>query len=94
MTDEPKKVRPPLFYDVPSNTKPAKCKSCDATIYFVPGKKAGSLVPVRCDVEGGRPPFHVIPGQMDLLGEPATPQVGRGLSHFADCPDAARFRRD
>lgn len=83
MNDKPigthagKPRRPPQFFDVPAGTAARKCDGCSAVIYMVP--TARSRMPVRCDVEGGRPPNNR--------------EAGRGLSHFADCPGANDFRR-
>ena len=71
--------RPPLFYHVPAQTEPAKCKYCPALIYWVltPKKKH---MPVDCHAgEGCLPPTSERPGS--------------GIAHWGTCPNAAQARK-
>lgn len=69
--------RAAIFYTVPAGELAQQCKKCPATIYFVP--TARSVMPVRCDVEGGIAPTPKEPG--------------RGAPHWADCPHAKQFKK-
>ncbi len=61
---------------------------------FVVHPTTGRMHPVDCDVEGGEEPSaHKDPRQLDAFDDRATAHDGRGVSHFATCPDAATFRR-
>jgi hypothetical protein len=71
------------FFDVPATTRQERCRSCHAPIYWI-RTLGGKLMPVDCAVEGGAPPVHNPPW-------PALP--GRGVSHFATCPEADRWRK-
>lgn len=75
-----KAPRAPHFFDVPAGTPSVPCtgRHCDARIYKVFSPGTGTSNPIRCDVVGGE--------------LPTADRPGRGLSHFADCPDAAQFR--
>jgi hypothetical protein len=66
--------------EVPAGTQPGECRStnCRATIYWVLTGN-GKRMPVDCDVPGG--------------AEPTARESGQGVSHFATCADANRFRR-
>jgi hypothetical protein len=67
------------FIPIPRGTKPGKCKSCPATIYWAPHPTSGNIHPVSvADAES------VLPTETNS---------GQGLSHFADCPGAAKHRR-
>lgn len=81
-TVSPEPVKGPWF-DVPAGTPPAECKSCHAEVYWIV-TAAGKRMPVDVEVEGGRSPFKGVPGD----GE----QDGRGISHFATCPDRDKWR--
>lgn len=74
-------TRAPQFFTVPPGTKASQCRSCRATIYWIE-LPSGKRMPVDCDVDGGQKPD----------ASSLTPD-GTGVSHFATCPDAARFRR-
>lgn len=73
-----KAKRAPNFFEIPVGTPPKRCDRCPATIYFI-HTKSGKRMPVRADLEGCKPPVGDV--------------KGRGLSHFADCPAAAHFRK-
>lgn len=72
------------WFDVPAGTRQAQCGSCQAPIYWIETAR-GKRMPVDCDVDGGRRPFTGVPGD----GE----RDGRGVSHFATCPNAEEHRR-
>lgn len=87
MSAEAKPAKGPQFFVVPARTPPAECRGCKATIYWIT-TEAGKAAPIDCDVEGGvRPSRSTAP----LGGVQYNP--GRGISHFATCPQAAGFRR-
>lgn len=86
-TRTPKAPKPPQFFEVPARTPRAECKGCRATIYWIT-TAAGKSAPIDCDVEGGVRPSS---GTAPLGGVQYFP--GRGVSHFATCPQAAGFRR-
>lgn len=66
---------------IPPGTAPSRCRSCGKTIYWV--KTAiGRTMPVS--VQADKPDHR----------EPTTSAEGHGVSHFADCPDANRWRKD
>lgn len=69
------------MFTVPRGTQPSECraKECRATIYWIK-TSAGKAMPVDCEVEGGQ--------------EPNAHEDGLGVSHFATCAAANRFRRD
>ena len=82
-------TRPPIFFSVPAATPQAECRSCRAPIYWII-TGAGHRMPIDCAVEGGSPPTdgRSVTGDQYL---PALP--GRGVSHFATCPNAAQHRQ-
>ena len=67
----------PFLFVIPRDTSPAPCKGCGAMVYWIRTRK-GKLMPVDTRVDGGL--------------EPMRDRDGRGLSHFATCPKADRFR--
>lgn len=90
MTLAPKNARAPRapqFFDVPARTRPAECKGCKSTVYWIV-TAAGKRMQVDCDVEGGVRPST---GSGTLGG--VEYYAGRGTSHFADCPMADSFRK-
>lgn len=72
------------WFTVPAGTPSAECRGCRQTVYWII-TEAGRRMPVNCDVPGGLRPVR--------FGGAAERDNGRGLSHFADCPQAARFRQ-
>lgn len=82
------------FITVPAGTKPTTCRgpNCHATMYWA--RDGGRAIPVDCDVEGGkRPSESAERGQLDAFSQTEAPVYdGKGVSHFATCPDADRFR--
>lgn len=71
------------FFEVPAGTRPAQCRSCLATIYWIE-TASGRRMPVDCEVDGGHTP-----------SEPRSRVSvdGTGVSHFATCPNADEHRR-
>lgn len=81
------------FYDVPPGTVVSTCAgkrkggACEKPVYWIeyPGKdrKTGKPKTVRnpidCSVPGGQVPTATL--------------AGRGVSHYATCPDTGSFRR-
>jgi hypothetical protein len=95
MTTKP--ARAPVFVVVPAGTRCSRCRgpNCTATIYWVRDPSTGRVSPIDCDVEGGKRPSDTKDfGQLDMLtGGEAEVFDGRGVSHFANCVDADRFRQ-
>lgn len=79
--------RPPQYFVVPPRTPAARCRGCDATIYWIT-TAAGNQMPVHCDVEGG-----VRPGSTGAPLGGIEYYAGRGISHFVNCPAAGNYRR-
>ena len=65
---------------IPSATRPVRC-TCGRTIYWILHPTTGRKHPVTIETDGGLPPTWF----------PAS--AGRGISHFADCPDAQKHRK-
>lgn len=73
-----------VHFPIPSGTPAAKCRglNCGRTIYHV-------LHPTT-----RRPhPVSVNPEKDPACVAPTATTPGLGISHFADCPDAAQFRK-
>lgn len=88
--------RAPQFYTVPAGTPSTRCKgpTCQATIFFITSPRSGRPLPIHCDVDGGRRPSMTNDrSQLDAFDGGAEIHDGRGVSHFADCPDAEPFQR-
>lgn len=71
----------PKTYVIPPATTKAACDTCRAPVYWIvtdAGKRMPASVNVALD------PTCIAP-------TPST--AGVGVSHFADCPDAAKHRR-
>jgi hypothetical protein len=86
--------RAPKLFAVPAGSKSTRCNgaTCTAEIYFVRNDRTGRMMPVHCDVEGGRRPSEKVdPAQLDAFGASAQERDGVGVSHFTDCPDANQF---
>lgn len=64
---------------IPKATKPGKCKSCPAVVYWAPHPSTGNIHPVSIADPDAK--------------APTDSEAGQGISHFADCPGAARHRR-
>lgn len=83
----------PRWETVPKGTAPSICTghrkpggSCRSEVFWIERAKirkgkpvpgATVRVPVNCDVPGGQRPDSM--------------QEGKGLTHYADCPDAEQF---
>lgn len=68
-------------FDVPADAKPMLCRSCGAMMYMV-RQPSGKLLPVDVLVEGG-----VMPRRAETVnGNGLEARVGRGVAHFATCP--------
>ena len=80
-------TKTPQFFEVPAGTPVGECRGCRAIVYWIV-TDANRRMPVHCDVEGGVRP-HRAP--TPISGE--TKVAGRGISHFVDCPVAAKFRK-
>jgi len=71
--------RPPVLYAVQAGARRSACRECGAAMAFVPGKKAGSYVPLSLDS-----PF----AERDEQGK-----VVAAASHYTDCPNPKRFSK-
>jgi hypothetical protein len=87
------------LFTVPAGTPAGKCRgpSCGAVIYWI--RINGVPMPVDCEpgnVTGCRRPSETKDtSQRDMFSSNGTAAVydGKGISHFANCPDAELFRR-
>jgi hypothetical protein len=70
----------PIFYAIPVGTPAAVCKNADCRnpIYYVLTGK-GARMPVDAEVEGGKPPTKMLPGQ--------------GVPHWGTCVGAKDFKK-
>jgi hypothetical protein len=89
----------PRWFKVPAGARSGTCSGlhCSATIYWILHPRTGRPHPIQCDLPGGARPSTCPEGavQGSLFGSAEAgeePRGGRGISHFEDCPDAARFR--
>lgn len=71
-------TRPPLLFDVPTETDQAACKWCGAPVYWILTRNKKKM-PVDCHAGIG-------------CQTPTSERVGRGVSHFATCPNVKRHR--
>lgn len=74
---------PTRYIGVPRGTPPRKCFRCPATIYLVKNPKTERRMPIDCEPYAKAPESRA----------PTSDQDGKGVSHFATCPEAASFRR-
>jgi hypothetical protein len=89
------------WFLVPAGTPASRCRgtarggSCSADIYFAENPKTGRLVPIDCDVPGGKRPGPALdPNQGDIFTGPAVePEHGKGVSHYLTCCDADLFAK-
>ena len=72
------------WFDVPSSTPASECRSCKAEVYWIV-TASGKRMPIECAVDGGLSPWKGVPGDGDM--------AGRGISHFATCPQAGTWRQ-
>ena len=73
--------RLPQLFVIPPATPTARCRSCNAVVYWV-RTPAGRLMPVSINT--------------DLAPECSAPTLtatGCGVAHWADCPTADQHRR-
>lgn len=63
---------------VPRDSQPSRCRGCGAVVYWITTPR-GKKMPVDTRAEGGLTPLP--------------DRDGRGVSHFATCPNAEAFRR-
>jgi hypothetical protein len=79
--------RAPTFYDIPIGSPTSTCKgpTCGETIYWVRNPKTGNRMPLSIAVPGGIAPSAGTPG------DDSTRFSGKGISHYANCPDASTF---
>lgn len=75
------------WFDVPAGTLESRCRSCRRVVFWIV-TDAGKRMPVDCDVAGGMPPAAADRGAL-----PSSLAAGRGVSHFATCPQAGTWRR-
>lgn len=102
MTTPAKPKREPAWLTVPAGTKAVPCKGaeqggkCAMPVYWIAHPRTGRPHPVDCiAVDGSVLPSAHAHGteQGDLLSDTFEPaRDGRGVSHWATCLDAARFR--
>lgn len=75
--------------------QPAKCRSCGADILWI-HSAAGNLMPLDAEpVANGN--IFVLDGKARFVSndlfEPMLPEGPRYQSHFASCPEAAKWRK-
>jgi hypothetical protein len=88
-------VTEPLI-PIPWDAAPTPCRGCGEEIYFVTDARTRRPHPVSVACTRCRPP-----AREQVERDPATGtehvlaerRDGRGVSHFANCPAADRFRR-
>ena len=76
------------MYTIPAGTEPSECRSCRQRIFWIehtPKPKRKSDVP--------RPKPLPISVKHALAIEPTKTTWGRGISHFADCPNGPHHRK-
>ena len=73
--------RLPQLFVIPPATPAARCRSCNAVVYWV-RTPAGRPMPVSVNTDVAAE-----------CVEPTMTTVGRGISHFADCPNASQHRK-
>ena len=86
----------PRMFSVPAGTPAAICRgpNCGRRIYFTVNPQTGRVVPIDCDVPGGRRPSETKDtGQLDAFAGEADVHPGNGIAHHSNCPDVEMFRR-
>ena len=63
---------------IKAGTQPSSCRSCRQRIFWILHPRTNRRHPVSVAVEGALPPGR--------------DTDGRGISHFADCPNAEHHR--
>lgn len=87
-------MAPPLI-PIPWDTPPAACRGCGETIYFVTDPRTRRPHPVSVACPRCRPPRREATVRDPATGAEsvvAARRDGQGISHFANCPAADRFR--
>jgi len=80
------------WFDVPAATRVEHCRSCRTDVFWI-RTAAGKAMPVDCDVPGGKRPERAEPDLSDDgSGRMYEPADGRGVSHFATCPQSPLWR--
>lgn len=81
------------WFDVPAETRPMCCRSCGAAVYFIT-TPAGKPMPVDVLVRGGLVPRarRLVPNDHGTAS-PTEERNGRGVSHFATCPDSPMWKK-
>lgn len=67
------------WFVVPADTRHTLCRSCGVMVFFVM-QPSGKPMPIDVLVQGGKMPH------------PKDKSDGRGVSHFATCPQASQWR--
>lgn len=80
-------TKPPQFFSVPRLTRPSQCRSCKSEIFWII-TDSGARMPVDCDPR--RVYKHTA---SEGAKAPTDTASGRGVSHFATCPNAAQHRK-
>lgn len=76
------------LYLIPAGTQRSACESCRQDIYWIEHTRKPKN---RADHPGPRPlPISL---KHVLAIAPTHTTYGRGISHFADCPNAARHKK-
>lgn len=82
--------KPVKLWEIPAGTPPRKCERCPEMVYFVRNEKTKKPMPLSVEVTLLTKNGRVYTGAY----KPGTINVsGRGFSHFANCPHAAKFRK-
>ena len=88
-------MAPPLIA-IPWDTPPTTCRGCGESIYFVTDARTRQRHPVSVACARCVPPRREATERDPTTGMEvvtAERRDGRGISHFANCPAADRFRR-
>ena len=73
------------FLQVPADAAHSLC-TCGRRIYWIRTAK-GKRMPIDCEIDGAQRP------RIEKTADGAIHYLGRGVPHFATCPQAAHFRR-
>lgn len=71
----------------------ATCRSCGKPIFWIPSETTGKLTPIDVDPDPSGNVVIILPEMMYRVlkkREPRPPTTY--TSHFATCPDAAKYR--
>ncbi|RYE93956.1 MAG: hypothetical protein EOO75_03180 [Myxococcales bacterium] len=86
----------PHHYRIPAATLASPCRGCGESIYFVTDPDTRRPHPVSVAPRGCHAPEREVCERDERTGVEYTvspAREGRGVSHFANCPDADRFRK-